>query len=668
MRRPFVAAIGALLLLALAVSAASAHALLQSSDPAPNSALKAAPQIVTLTFTEAPDPKLSSIQVLDSKGASRATGPLSVVSGNADELSIPVGTLAKGVYTVAWRTVSAVDGHIAAGSYAFSVGTSSPPPATTATALPASGAGTGVSWRVVVARSVLFVGLLGLLGAAFLGSVLLRGSEMRQPLRLALVEVGVAAVGSIMLVGFQIGDAGASLADLPGTSFGRDAVMRLLPLVLAAILLVGATGARERVRRLLLAGAGVLAAVALLVEATLSHAATQYPAPAEIAIQWLHLVAVGLWLGGLAALLAQLRGPTAEAKSALARRFALLAGLGLAMVAVTGILRAVVDVGTFQALLSTDFGRLVLIKIALLVPIAALGALNHFRNVPRADGGLRPFRRAGSTELLLGMVALLVASLLVNIAPPTEVSAADAGQAGSQAGAAANPTPALVVEGADLGTSVRLQLTVSPGAVGSNTFTARLTDYDTGLVVNATAVRLSFSLPARPDIGASTLELARQADGVFTASGANLSLEGTWLVSALVAEPTNSVQIDLQVTVQSAPQQIDANRVPGLPTIYTIHLGGGRTVQIYLDPGAPGQNLLHATWFAANGKEMPVSSVTMTELLPAGGSLALAPQILDIGHEAASVQVTSLPVSFVVGSTGPDGSTFLAQLEITQSS
>ena len=668
MRRPFVAAIGALLLLALAVSAASAHALLQSSDPAPNSALKAAPQIVTLTFTEAPDPKLSSIQVLDSKGASRATGPLSVVSGNADELSIPVGTLAKGVYTVAWRTVSAVDGHIAAGSYAFSVGTSSPPPATTATALPASGAGTGVSWRVVVARSVLFVGLLGLLGAAFLGSVLLRGSEMRQPLRLALVEVGVAAVGSIMLVGFQIGDAGASLADLPGTSFGRDAVMRLLPLVLAAILLVGATGARERVRRLLLAGAGVLAAVALLVEATLSHAATQYPAPAEIAIQWLHLVAVGLWLGGLAALLAQLRGPTAGAKSALARRFALLAGLGLAMVAVTGILRAVVDVGTFQALLSTDFGRLVLIKIALLVPIAALGALNHFRNVPRADGGLRPLRRAGSTELLLGMVALLVASLLVNIAPPTEVSAADAGQAGSQAGAAANPTPALVVEGADLGTSVRLQLTVSPGAVGSNTFTARLTDYDTGLVVNATAVRLSFSLPARPDIGASTLELARQADGVFTASGANLSLEGTWLVSALVAEPTNSVQIDLQVTVQSAPQQIDANRVPGLPTIYTIHLGGGRTVQIYLDPGAPGQNLLHATWFAANGKEMPVSSVTMTELLPAGGSLALAPQILDIGHEAASVQVTSLPVSFVVGSTGPDGSTFLAQLEITQSS
>jgi hypothetical protein len=267
------------------------------------------------------------------------------------------------------------------------------------------------------------------------------------------------------------------------------------------------------------------------------------------------------------------------------------------------------------------------------------------------------------------MVALLVASLLVNIAPPTEVSAADAGQAGSQAGAAANPTPApLVVEGADFGTSVRLQLTVSPGAAGSNTFTARLTDFDTGLVVNATAVRLSFSLPARPDIGASTLQLARQAGGIFTAAGANLSLEGTWLVSALVAEPTTSVQVDLQVTVQSAPQPIDANRVPGLPTIWTVHLGTGRTVQIYLDPGTPGPNLLHATWFAANGNEMPVSSVTMTELLPAGGSLALVPQILDSGHEAASVQVTTLPASFVVGAIGPDGSTFRAQLEITQSS
>lgn len=669
MRRAFIALVVALALGALAVSTASAHALLTSGDPAPNAVLKAAPAAVTLAFTEAPDPKLSSVRVLDSNGRPVTTGSVSSVAGHADELTVPVGRLPDGVYTVAWRTVSAVDGHIAAGSYAFSIGTTPPPPGSTVVATVTSGADSGASTRVVIARWILFVGLLGLLGAAFLGSVLLPGG-FGLPLRLALVEAVVAIVGTVLLIGFQIGDAGASLADLPGTSLGNDALWRLAPLLVALALLIGAVRASARGRRALLAASGVLAAMALLVEATLSHAATQASAPAEIGLQWLHLTAVGLWLGGLIALLAEVRGPATPAKGELARRFALLAGIGLGMVALTGLLRSIADIGTLNALVSTDFGRLVLLKVGLLVPIAALGALNHFRNVPRADHELRPLRRSGSIELVLGAVVLLAASMLVNVAPPTEVAAAAAGQS-AQATPSATPAP-LVVTGSDFGTTVRLALTISPGAVGSNDFSARLTDYDTGAPVDATNVRLSFSLPARPDIGSSTLQLQRRSAGSFTATGANLSLAGAWLVAALVTEPTTSVEIDLQVSAQATPQQIDVNRVPGLPTIYTVHLGNGRTVQIYLDPGVPGPNTLHATWFEANGKEMPVSNVTMTELSgvdgSVGGSVQLQPQILDSGHEAAPVQVASLPTTFALSATGPGGVALQTQLQIERSS
>jgi copper transport protein len=666
MRRAFIALVAALALGALAVSTASAHALLTTGDPAPNAVLKAAPAAVTLTFTEAPDPKLSSVRVLDSNGRPVTTASVSSVASQADELTVPVGRLPDGVYTVAWRTVSAVDGHIAAGSYAFSIGTA-PPPAGSTVAAPSASGDSGASTRVVIARWILFVGLLGLLGAAFLGSVLLPG-EFRLPLRLALIEAGVAIAGTVLLIGFQIGDAGASLADLPGTSLGNDAVWRLAPLLIATALLVAAFRVSGRARRALLAATGVLAAMALLVEATLSHAATQASAPAEIGLQWLHLMTVGLWLGGLIALLAELRGPATPAKGELARRFAVLAGLGLGMVAVTGVLRSIVDIGSIDALVSTDFGRLVLLKIGLLVPIAALGALNHFRNVPRADRELRPLRRAGLTELSLGAVVLLVASMLVNAAPPTEVAAAAAGSSAPAASAASATLAPLLVTGSDFGTTVRLALTVSPGIVGSNDFSARLTDYDSGVLVDATAVRLSFSLPVRPDVGSSTLQLTRQTSGAFAGTGANLSMAGTWLVSALVTEPTTSVQVDLQVTVQSAPQQIDVNRVPGLPTIYTVHLGIGRTVQVYLDPGTPGPNTLHATWFDASGKEMPVSNVTMTEILSTGGSLALQPQILDSGHEAAPVQVASLPATFALNATGPGGIALQTQLQIAQSS
>jgi copper transport protein len=666
MRRAVIAVGAALAFLVLTTSAASAHALLQSAEPAPNSAVNVSPSTITLTFTEAPDPKLSSVQVLDSSGVSVATGRAEAVAGHADELGIPIRSLSDGVYTVAWRTVSAEDGHIAAGSYAFSVG--SPPPANSAGAAPASSnVASGASLGAVIARWILYVGLLGLLGAALLGAVLLPG-EMRLPLRLALGELAVAIVGTVLLVAFQAEDAGASLTDLPGTSIGNDAVMRLVPLALATATLVPAFRAHGLVRRGLLAATGVLAATALLVEAVLSHAASQVFAPAEITLQWLHVTAVGLWLGGLLALVAQLRGAETAAKAELARRFALLAGFGLGIVAFTGALRAIVDIGTINALLTTEFGLLVLLKVALLIPIAALGALNHFRNVPRSEQDLRPLRGAGSIELTIGAVVLLVASILVNVAPPTEVAAAAGGENGPQAGATASTLPSLTMTGSDFGTSVRLKLTASPGTVGSNDFTAQLSDYDTGAPLNATAVRLTFSLPSKPTIGASTLDMHPQKPGVLTATGANLSLAGTWLVAALVTEAATSVEVDLQVTVQATSQQIDVNRVPGLPTIYTVHLGSGRTVQIYLDPGKPGANLLHATWFDATGHEMPVSDVTMAQIVQSGASVALQPQILDSGHEAAPVQVEILPATFALAATGPGGVALQTQLQISLSS
>ena len=674
MRRALVALIAAAGLAWIATAAVDAHALLVSANPAPNTAVPTSPTSLTVTFTESPDPKLSIVHVLDSSGAERSAGRVAAIPGKPDELMVPLTPLPDGVYTVSWRTVSSVDGHVAAGSYAFSVGTAAPPVGSGSGAS-ASGSvqsSSGGSLLTILGRLLLFLGLLGLVGCGITGALLVRGLDDPQTktiLRLAVGETAVAVLGTLLLMAGQIADAGASLADLPASSLGRDAVLRLAPLVAAAVLTLAAWrfdgGGRVRVRRWLQVAAGVSGGLALLVEADLSHAASETLAPAQVALQWFHLLAVGLWLGGLVVLLLQIRGVETISKAQIARRFASLAGLGLAAVVVTGTLRAIVDIGSVDALFSTDFGRLVLLKVALLIPIAGLGALNHFRNVPAAIRGLGPLRRTGSLEISIGTAILLVAALLVNTAPPAEVSAASQG-GGSQAAASATPSP-LEVSGADFATTVRLRLAVSPGIVGSNEFLARLTDYDTGAAVDATAVRLTFRLPARPDVGASTLDLVRQSAGVFAGTGANLSIDGTWSVAALVTEPTTSVEIDLTVSVRVPPQQIDVNRVPGLPTIYTAHLGSGRTVQVYLDPGKPGANLLHATWFDASGHEMPVSDVAMTQLGSSGASTALVPQILDSGHEAAPAQVAAFPAEFVITATGPGGASLRTQLTITES-
>jgi len=111
-------AAGALLLAGLAVLAtagsASAHALVKSSDPASGAILQTAPAQVVVMFTEPPDPALSFLHVLNSSGQSVTAGNFQSVPGNPLQLRVALQPLPNGVFTVAWRTVSKVDGHVIA--------------------------------------------------------------------------------------------------------------------------------------------------------------------------------------------------------------------------------------------------------------------------------------------------------------------------------------------------------------------------------------------------------------------------------------------------------------------------------------------------------------------------------------------------------------------------
>ncbi|MBV9411975.1 MAG: copper resistance protein CopC, partial [Acidimicrobiia bacterium] len=105
-------------------TAAFAHALRISSVPDNGAVLKTSPSEVTVTFSEVPDPSLSSIRVLDSSGSAHQQGKAAPVPGQPATLHVPIGHLSNGVYTVTWQTVSHVDGHLASGSFAFGVGVS----------------------------------------------------------------------------------------------------------------------------------------------------------------------------------------------------------------------------------------------------------------------------------------------------------------------------------------------------------------------------------------------------------------------------------------------------------------------------------------------------------------------------------------------------------------
>jgi copper transport protein len=626
----------------------AAHALLLSSKPAAGSTVGAAPRTIELTFGETPDPKLSSAKVLDASGTNHATGPVAPVASNGNILDVAVGPLPDGVYTVSWRTVSSVDGHVGAGSFAFGVGV-----AVTATGptTPTAGSSSSASPIADAARWLLYLGLVALFGAAFFGLVIDRHVP-RSVIRLAGGGWLVATVGAIGVTAAQWSDAGGDVATLLGTSIGMSGIARLAAVgvtgVIVAVLFRQRLSVGRRLFALVAAGAGA----AMYVDVATGHAAAGSLAPLQVAAQWLHLASVGLWMGGLTALLLTLRGLPSEEKAAIAKRYATWAGIGLAAVALTGVIRAVSEIDSLDSLVSTDYGRLVLIKSGMLGLIALLGAWNHYSNVPAAARTLTRLRRAGSTELTIAIFVLALSAILVNLAPPV-----------SSAGSSSLPAPApIIATGHDFGTTVKVRLVVSPGAPGFNTFEASVTDFDTAAPVAATSVSLRFAIASSIGVGGSTLGLQPAALGSFAASGGNLSLDGIWKITTTVAGPSGSVEVPLIASTVVPPQAVDGDGTPLAPA--TVHLADGTSVQVYLDPGGAGANELHATFFDAAGQELPVPTATMAVLAQDGSAFIAASRQLEPGHFVADIQLAGGPIVVDIVGNGATGGVIHAHLTI----
>jgi copper transport protein len=640
---------GALCAAVLAVaSPAGAHALLERSVPPAGAVLQHGPAEVLLTFTEVPEPSLSSVHVLDSTGRQVDAHGSEPVPGEPLELRVPLGALPNGAYTVTWRTVSRVDGHVTGGAFAFGVGV-------TPSAAPAAPTNTWPSPGSVASRWALYTGLAGLLGLAWVWAL----AFSEPPLRTWYAGMlwATAAAGTIGLAVSQASDAGVGLGRLLATPLGTALWWRFVPILAAGAALLAAGRAGARGRRGALIAAGLFAAASMLADVLAGHAAAT-PGPLRwpnVADQWVHIVSIGTWLGGLAALLAALGPVAGNARAAAARRFSAVAGIALAATALTGVLRAVDEVGRWSALVTTDFGRLVAVKAALLLVLAVLGAVNRYRGVPAAAATVRTLRRIGGTELAVAVAVLGVTGVLTGLAPPSLLR---------QSGRTTAP---IVVSGADFATSVRVRLEIAPGYPGTNRFTARIVDYDSRRPVTGARVTLRFTQPERPDVGASTLALVPGAPGTYAADGANMSLTGTWSIDVVIERGLQSTEVSLNAAARTRPQTVRAIRSPGQPTLYTIEIGGGIVLDTYLDPGRPGLNEVHATFLAANGQELPVPAlITMTVAPGSGGPARRLPvRRFGPGHFIGDARLGAGAWHVEFAGAAKDGTVLTAHLDVT---
>jgi putative copper export protein/methionine-rich copper-binding protein CopC len=427
-----------------------AHAELTRSEPSAKSRLEKPPAEIRLWFSEAPEIRLTNVTLSDSAGRAVPTG--AAVRGDSKlAIIVPItGTLSGGRYTVRWSTAAA-DGHPSSGSFSFTVLPSAAPvavatepvarPAVTPAPMTVDSAMVMPSPETVpyiIVRTITFIALLALIGVVvFRWMILPRlpNTDLRADVGSGLATAGLIAAATIVLASgarlslqstmmSQMSHVG--LADLlRGTTWGQAWLLQCIGGVIAIVAFALARSGRATGW-----GLSTLMVMILALAPALSGHAVASPRLTALAIgdDTLHVIGAGGWLGSLLCLAAI--GVPTVLRSTAANRLKDVADLVNAfspvtlsfavIVVVTGLVSAWLRLGALSPLWTSDYGRVLLVKLALLSGALATGAYNWLRVRPSlgTETSTATLRKSATAELIIGLAVVVVTAILVAVPTP----------------------------------------------------------------------------------------------------------------------------------------------------------------------------------------------------------------------------------------------------------
>ena len=254
------------------------------------------------------------------------------------------------------------------------------------------------------------------------------------------------------------------------------------------------------------------------------HAATAGPAWLTLPALVLHALCAAFWVGAFAPLLLALRRLPRHEAHALLAAFSIRAVVAVACLLLAGAVLAALQLRTPSALIATDYGRLLLLKLALVALLLGLGAINRLVLTPalarRADAAPRLRRTIGADLALAAGVVALTAGL-GTIPPPRAL----AEQAAAHGHASHEAHDYAVVAAAH---GHHLVLVATPAARGENRIDLYLTDRQ-GQPVGAKAAEMSWALP---EAGIEALRVDARGDRAGSLPGAGQSAAGRRMAGA----------------------------------------------------------------------------------------------------------------------------------------
>lgn len=432
------------------VAGAGAHADVAETAPPAGAVLDDAPGAVRLWFTEGVDVGFGGMTLHDGVGRRVPTAPLRQPS--PERLVLPVrGDLADGTYIVTWSAVTE-DSHPIRGTWTFRVGTATAPAVDAADLADRlldeqrPTRAVAVLWGIV--RWTGFAALaLAVGGAAFAAVVAPATRDRRRTRRLVFGALGsllgLTVVGLAVFGAYSGGGGPADLVDphvwraTVGTRFGvvwiGRAVVVLGALVAARVLFRSGPATGRALPRWWPPVAAALGLGLVLAPALTGHAASGDGVAVGVAVDVVHVAAMAVWLGGLTVLWCDVLAPPGRSgwpgdAAVVVTRFSRIAWWCVAGLVASGGLAAWRLVGGPDDLRSSEFGRVLVLKVAVvaLLLAAAVGSRERVRRgaAGRERNGRLAVRRSVLAEVLLAALVLAVTARLVEVPPPATAAAA----------------------------------------------------------------------------------------------------------------------------------------------------------------------------------------------------------------------------------------------------
>ncbi len=523
-RRALCVAFIAFFLLCISAIPASAHAVVESTNPYNGQELVESPEQITIRFSENVETRFGSLRLFNEEA--QQVKLLGSLKAEGKTISQRIPDLKRGTYVVAWNVISG-DTHPVRGSFTFSVNSALNSDITSNENLEKildTSSSRSVTVGLSVTRFFVFISLAVLIALIFLRTFLV--TEIPRPLlKIFNVALSICVVFSLASLFVYVANAReyslfslSTMTDLTDEASSRFGIVAFIRIALCfAVYCIWKF--RQKINRVV---GGLLCIFLASTLAFAGHASVGTYSSIALGLDVIHVLAASIWLGGLVSLPFFLSNNNGIE---VAKKFSRVATVCVIAIATSGLFAWWRQIGSIDASKSTWFGQIVSVKSFLFIATIAIALFSrHFvRSLTKSDDPhKKKLMRCIYAETILLIIVMAASSVLV----------------GSIPGKSALAAPTTFHKSVSTG---YIDITVSPAKVGPTDIHVYMLNKngtpfqvsDTGASLKKEVMTVTMS---NRESGVTALPVAMKFQGLnhFVSVGANFPFTGEWIISIRV--------------------------------------------------------------------------------------------------------------------------------------